>query len=142
MSRRAEGLSELLAEGQDEAEIDLTPMLDVVFIMLIFFIVTASFLNEFGVEGTKPPSVQNVETDAKTIAIKVWSSGEITIDGLSVDPRAVSAHITRRRAENPEAGIAVLAGKRAKTAVVVGVIDAARTAGFRSSPIPISELQE
>jgi biopolymer transport protein ExbD len=142
MSRRAEGLSELLAEGQDEAEIDLTPMLDVVFIMLIFFIVTASFLNEFGVEGTKPPSVQNVETDAKSIAIKVWSSGEITIDGLSVDARAVSAHITRRRAENPEAGIAVLAGKRAKTAVVVGVIDAARTAGFRSSPIPISELQE
>jgi len=142
MSRRAEGLSELLAEGQDEAEIDLTPMLDVVFIMLIFFIVTASFLNEFGVEGTKPPSVQNVETDAKSIAIKVWSSGEITIDGLSVDPRAVSAHITRRRAENPQAGIAVLAGKRAKTAVVVGVIDAARTAGFRSSPIPVSELQE
>jgi biopolymer transport protein ExbD len=142
MSRRAEGLSELLAEGQDEAEIDLTPMLDVVFIMLIFFIVTASFLNEFGVEGTKPPSVQNVETDAKSIAIKVWSSGEITIDGLSVDPRAVSAHITRRRAENPQAGIAVLAGKRAKTAVVVGVIDAARAAGFRSSPIPISELQE
>lgn len=142
MSRRAEGLSELLAEGQDEAEIDLTPMLDVVFIMLIFFIVTASFLNEFGVEGTKPPSVQNVETDAKSIAIKVWSSGEITIDGLSVDPRAVSAHITRRRAENPQAGVAVLAGKRAKTAVVVGVIDAARAAGFRSSPIPISELQE
>ena len=142
MSRRAEGLSEILAEGQDEAEIDLTPMLDVVFIMLIFFIVTASFLNEFGVEGTKPPSVQNVETDAKSIAIKVWSSGEITIDGLSVDPRAVSAHITRRRAENPQAGVAVLAGKRAKTAVVVGVIDAARAAGFRSSPIPISELQE
>ena len=142
MTRRVEGLGQLLAGGEDEAEIDLTPMLDVVFIMLIFFIVTASFLNEFGVEGTRPPSVQNVETDAKSIAIKIWSSGQITIDGLSVDPRAVSAHITRRRAEDPQAGLAVLAGKRAKTALVVGVIDAARSAGFRSSPIPISELQE
>jgi biopolymer transport protein ExbD len=142
MATRVDSLSQTLAQGEDEAEIDLTPMLDVVFIMLIFFIVTASFLNEFGVEGTKPPSVQNVETDARSIAIKIWSSGEITIDGLTVDPRAVSAHITRRRAENPEAGVAVLAGKRAKTALVVGVIDAARDAGFRSSPIPISELQE
>jgi len=142
MTTRVESLSQTLSQGEDEAEIDLTPMLDVVFIMLIFFIVTASFLNEFGVEGTKPPSVQNVETDAKSIAIKVWSSGEITIDGLSVDPRAVSAHITRHKAENPKAGIAVLAGKRAKTALVVGVIDSARDAGFRSSPIPISELSE
>lgn len=142
MATRVDSLSQTLAQGEDEAEIDLTPMLDVVFIMLIFFIVTASFLNEFGVEGTKPPSVKNVETDAKSIAIKIWSSGEITIDGLTVDPRAVSAHITRRRAENPEAGVAVLAGKRAKTALVVGVIDAARDAGFRSNPIPISELQE
>jgi biopolymer transport protein ExbD len=142
MATRVDSLSQTLAQGEDEAEIDLTPMLDVVFIMLIFFIVTASFLNEFGVDGTKPPSVKNVETDAKSIAIKIWSSGEITIDGLTVDPRAVSAHITRRRAENPEAGVAVLAGKRAKTALVVGVIDAARDAGFKSDPIPISELQE
>lgn len=141
MTRRVAGLSEML-QAEDEAEIDLTPMLDVVFIMLIFFIVTASFLNEFGVDGTKPPSVQNVDTDSKSIAIKIWSTGEITIDGLTIDQRAVSAHITRRRAENPEAGIAVLAGKRAKTALVVGVIDAARDAGFRSSPIPVSELQE
>ncbi|MDH3509972.1 MAG: biopolymer transporter ExbD [Gammaproteobacteria bacterium] len=142
MTTRVESLSDLLAQGEDEAEIDLTPMLDVVFIMLIFFIVTASFLNEFGVEGTKPPSVQNVESESKSIAIKIWSTGEITIDGLTIDPRAVSAQITRRRAENPDAGLAVLAGRRAKTALVVGVIDSARAAGFRSNPIPISELQE
>jgi len=134
-------LNQVLGQ-EDEAEIDLTPMLDVVFIMLIFFIVTASFLNEFGVEGTKPPSVQLNPEESKSIAIKIHSSGEITIDGLSVDPRAVSAHITRRKAENPEAGLAVLAGKRARTELVVGVIDSARSAGFRSDPIPISELSE
>ena len=78
-------------------------MLDVVFIMLIFFIVTASFLREFGVDGTKPPSVQQTQTDSKSIAIRIQSNGEILIDGLSVDLRAVSAQITRRKAENPEA---------------------------------------
>jgi biopolymer transport protein ExbD len=141
MPRRIDSLSATLGQ-QDEAEIDLTPMLDVVFIMLIFFIVTASFLNEFGVDGTKPPFVQSNPQDSKSIAIKVHSSGEITINGLNVDPRAVSAHITRHKAENPQANIAVLAGKRAKTELVVGVIDSARSAGFRSEPIPVSELQE
>ena len=140
MARRIDSLNQLGQE--DEAEIDLTPMLDVVFIMLIFFIVTASFLNEFGVDGTKPPSVQLNPEDSESIAIKIYSSGEIMIDGLSVDPRAVSAHITRHRAENPQASIAVLAGKGARTELVVGVIDSARSAGFRANPIPVSELQE
>lgn len=140
MARRIDSLNQLGQE--DEAEIDLTPMLDVVFIMLIFFIVTASFLNEFGVDGTKPPSVQLNPEDSESIAIKIYSSGEIMIDGLSVDPRAVSAHITRHKAENPQASIAVLAGKGARTELVVGVIDSARSAGFRANPIPVSELQE
>jgi biopolymer transport protein ExbD len=142
MTRRVDNISQVLGQDEDEADIDLTPMLDVVFIMLIFFIVTASFLREFGVDATKPPSVQQTQTESKSIAIKIFSSGDIMIDGLNVDPRAVSAHIIRRKAENPDSTIAVLAGKRAKTELVVGVIDAAREAGFRRSPIPISELQE
>ncbi|MAF83312.1 MAG: biopolymer transporter ExbD [Gammaproteobacteria bacterium] len=140
MGRRVDSISQM--QDEDEAEIDLTPMLDVVFIMLIFFIVTASFLREFGVDGMKPPSVQQTQTESKTIAVKISSTGVIEIDGLNVDPRAVSAHIIRRKAENPDAAIAVLAGQRAKAELVVGVIDAAREAGFRRNPIPISELQE
>ncbi len=140
MARRVDSISQM--QPEDEADIDLTPMLDVVFIMLIFFIVTASFLREFGVEGTNPPAVQSVPTESKSIAVKIYSSGEIVMDGLSVDPRAVSAQIIRRKAENPHATIAILAGKRAKTELVVGVIDSAREAGFRSNPIPVSELQE
>jgi biopolymer transport protein ExbD len=140
MARRVDSIGQM--QEEDEADIDLTPMLDVVFIMLIFFIVTASFLREFGVEATKPPSVQQTQTESKSIAIRIYSSGEIIIDGLSIDPRAVSAQIIRRKAENPESTIAILAGKRAKTELVVGVIDAAREAGFRRNPIPISELPE
>ena len=141
MARRVDNISQV-GQEEDEADIDLTPMLDVVFIMLIFFIVTASFLREFGVDATKPPSVQQTQTESKSIAIKIFSSGDIIIDGLNVDPRAVSAHIIRRKAENPDPTIAVLAGKRARTELVVGVIDAAREADFRRNPIPISELQE
>ncbi|HJP39915.1 MAG TPA: biopolymer transporter ExbD [Gammaproteobacteria bacterium] len=140
MTRRVDSISQM--QEEDEAEIDLTPMLDVVFIMLIFFIVTASFLRELGVDGMKPPSVQQTKTESKSIAVKISSTGVIEIDGLSVDPRAVSAHIIRRKAENPDATIAVLAGQRAKAELVVGVIDAAREAGFWRNPIPISELQE
>ncbi len=141
MARRVDNLSQMLAAGEEEAEIDLTPMLDVVFIMLIFFIVTASFLNEIGVDATRPPSVQTPPTDSKSIAIRIYSNGQIVIDGLSVDPRAVSAHITRRKAESAGTTLAVLVGKGARTELIVGVIDAARDSGFRSE-IPISELQE
>ena len=129
-------------EDQEENEVNLTPMLDVVFIMLIFFIVTASFVKEIGVEAQRPPSVQQNPEKTDSITIKITSTNKIMVDGLSVDPRAVSALITRRKAEDPDAPLAILAGKRAKTALVVGVIDAARDAGFRGEAIPVSPLPE
>ena len=128
--------------GEEENEINLTPMLDVVFIMLIFFIVTASFLKEFAVDVQRPPSVQEQPEKSDSIAVRVKSNGQIIIDGLSIDPRAVSAYITRKRAESPDASLAILAGKRAKAELVVGVIDAARQAGYGRDPIPICELME
>jgi biopolymer transport protein ExbD len=142
MARRIDNLDQLLAQSEEEAEINLTPMLDVVFIMLIFFIVTASFLREFAVDAQKPPSVKTEPQNTESIAIRIRSSGQIMIDGLSVDPRAVSAFITRKKAEHPDASIVVLAGKRARAELVVGVIDSARDAGFRGIAIPVSELQE
>ncbi len=141
MSRLKE-LSQVLAEGEEEAEINLTPMLDVVFIMLIFFIVTASFLKESGLEANRPPSVQQQPEKSESITVRVTSTNKIIIDGRDVDPRAVSAVITRKKAENPEAPIAILAGKRAKTELIVGVIDAANSAGYYGESIPISPLPE
>ncbi|RMF97217.1 MAG: biopolymer transporter ExbD [Gammaproteobacteria bacterium] len=141
MSRLKE-LSQALAEGEEEAEINLTPMLDVVFIMLIFFIVTASFLKESGLEANRPPSVQQQPEKSESITVRITSTNKIIIDGRDVDPRAVSAVITRKKAENPDAPIAILAGKRAKTELIVGVIDAANSAGFYGESIPISPLPE
>jgi biopolymer transport protein ExbD len=142
MARRLNTLRDAMASSEEGAEINLTPMLDVVFIMLIFFIVTASFLREVGVDATKPPSTVVQPEKSESITIRVTSTNDIIIDGRSVDPRAVSAVITRRKAENPNAAIAVLAGKRARTELVVGVVDSARAAGFRGDPIPVSPLPE
>ena len=143
MATRLDTLNRALAQGEEEAEINLTPMLDVVFIMLIFFIVTASFLKEVGVEATKPPSVQQQQQEkSESITVRIRSNNDIIIDGRSIDPRAVSAYITRKRAENPDAPIAILAGKLAKAEIVVGVVDSAREAGFRYDVIPITELPE
>ncbi|MDJ0928503.1 MAG: biopolymer transporter ExbD [Gammaproteobacteria bacterium] len=139
---RLKTLSQALAEGEEEAEINLTPMLDVVFIMLIFFIVTASFVKEAGLEANKPPSVQQQQEKSESITIRITSTGKIMIGGRSVDPRAVSAVITRRKAEDPDAPLAILAGKRAKTELIVGVIDAANSAGYYGESIPISPLPE
>ncbi len=142
MGTRLDTLGRALSEGEEEAEINLTPMLDVVFIMLIFFIVTASFVKEIGVEAQRPPAVKSDPQESKSITIKITSTNKVMVDGLSVDPRAVSALITRRKAEDPDAPLAILAGKRAKVELVVGVIDAAREAGIRGEPIPVSPLPE
>jgi len=142
LSRRLDVLNQALAQGEEEAEINLTPMLDVVFIMLIFFIVTASFVKESAVEATRPPSVVANPEKSNSITIRIYSSGEIIMEGRSIDPRAVSANITRQKAENPEASVAILAGRTARTELIVGVVDAARAAGFYGEAIPISELPE
>lgn len=116
--------------GEDQADIDLTPMLDVVFIMLIFFIVTASFIKESGVDVNRPDQTKNQPADAsKSIVVRVTQTDEIWIDQRRVDKRSVRSIIERKYAENPKAGVVVSAANEAKTEAYVSVIDAARAAG-------------
>ena len=93
------------AVQQDESgEIDLTPMLDVVFIMLIFFIVTATFVKEIGLDVNSPDKNQNVkDADKQSIVVQVTNRDRIRIRGRDVDIRSVRANIERLHAENPEA---------------------------------------
>ena len=122
----------LLVKGQekDNAEIDLTPMLDVVFIMLIFFIVVASFIKEAGIEVNRPDSNQQPDTnDSVSLLVEIASDDQIWIDNRRIDTRAVRANIRRMLAEDPEAPVTIKVEKGAKTGVVVDVADAAREAG-------------
>lgn len=121
-----------LSMGADEEdnEINLTPMLDVVFIMLIFFIVTASFVREAGLDVNRPDApITDVPTEDENILIVIRGNDEIYIDRRLIDERALRANIERMHAENPQAIVVVQANKESTNKKLVTVMDAARQAG-------------
>lgn len=117
------------AADESSAEIDLTPMLDVVFIMLIFFIVTASFIKESGIEVNRPDASTASKKENVNILIAVSASNEIWINKRRIDRRAVRSVIERMHAENPKGAVVIQADKASTVETVVGVMDASRQAG-------------
>ena len=117
------------------SEVNLTPMLDVVFIMLIFFIVTASFVKESGIEISRPGAATAVRKEKGNILIAISANDQIWMNRRQVDPRALRANIERMHAENPQGAVIIQADKDAKTGLLVKVMDAARLAGIKSISI-------
>lgn len=128
------------ADVENEAQVDLTPMLDVVFIMLIFFIVTSTFVRESGVDVSRPSAETAVTTDAGSIQIGLTSNNEIWIDKRRVDARAVRANVERALAENAGAAVVIVADEGSDTTVLIKVMDQARLAG--ASNISIAAKNE
>ncbi len=116
----------------EDSEVNLTPMLDVVFIMLIFFIVTASFVKESGIEISRPGASTATRKEKGNILIAITANDQIWMDRRQVDPRALRANIERMHAENPLGAVVIQADKDAKTGLLVKVMDAARSAGIRN----------
>lgn len=116
------------ASEEEESEINLTPMLDVVFIMLIFFIVTASFIKEAGIDVNRPDAQTREVQENANILVAINEANEIWIDRRRIDPRAVRAVLERLHAENPEGAVVIQADKKAYTETVVLVMDSARLA--------------
>jgi len=121
---------------EEENEINLTPMLDVVFIMLIFFIVTASFVREAGIDVNRPdaPMTESKPEDAN-ILVLINANDEIWIERRLIDPRAVRANIERLHAENPEGSVVIQANNSSTNKMLVEVMDSARQAGVYSISI-------
>jgi biopolymer transport protein ExbD len=117
------------AAAEDEAQIDLTPMLDVVFIMLIFFIVTASFIKEAGIEVNRPEASTSQPKENVNILIAINANNEIWMDKRRIDVRAVRANIERLHAENPKGAVVIQADNKSNTETVAAVLDASREAG-------------
>lgn len=118
--------------ADDEAEINITPMLDVVFILLIFFIVTTSFVKEFGVDLSRPSNEPPKDVElSEVIAIKIESSGQIIIKGRVVDIDAVRANIESALAVKPDTSVVVATDREADTGLLVRVVDQARVAGAK-----------
>jgi len=116
--------------GDEGSEINLTPMLDVVFIMLIFFLVSASFVRETGIEVDRPEAYKTPVDEAGAILIAISEASEIWMDNRMIDPRAVRANIERKRAELPDAPVVIRAASPSRNDVLVQVMDASRQAGI------------
>lgn len=119
-----------LGGEEEESSIDLTPMLDVVFIMLIFFIVTASFIKEAGLDVNRPDApVTESPPEEANILVVVDANNDIFIDRRLIDPRAVRANIERLHAENPSGSVVIQPSPRSANKMLVTIMDAARQAG-------------
>ena len=128
-----------VSDADDDQEINVTPMLDVVFILLIFFIVTASFVKESGVDVNRPSAVTAVVKEKGNILIAITETGEVWVDRRQVDPRAVRANIERLHAENPQGSVVIQADRNSTTEMLIQVMDAARQAGVYNVSIAAQE---
>ena len=119
------------SDDEEGARINLTPMLDVVFIMLIFFIVTATFVKEVGLDVNQPEDDQVKPVDPKKvkIVVRITSRDRILVAQRDVDWRSVRANIERMHAENPEAPVIIQPHRDSRTETMVHVMDSARQAG-------------
>lgn len=115
--------------SEEENAIDLTPMLDVVFIMLIFFIVTATFVKEAGIEVNRPLATTAERQDLANILIAITPEDEIWIDGNPVDERDLAMKISRLHAENPQGSVVIQSDRESTHKTLQIVLDAVQKAG-------------
>ncbi len=119
-------------KSDEEAQINITPMLDIVFILLIFFIVTTSFVREFGIDASRPSNVPPDDKKvAEVIAVRINEAGDVTVDDRSTDLSRVRALIESGLAAKPKASVVVVVNRAVEAGVTVTVIDSARAAGAR-----------
>jgi biopolymer transport protein ExbD len=126
---------------EDDSSIDLTPMLDVVFIMLIFFIVTASFIKEAGIDITRPKAETAYKQDKANIFIALSPTGEIWIDRKKVAPAQLKVTIEKLKAENPQGAVIIQADKESRSKQLMQVMDAARDAGITDIAVATEGLE-
>lgn len=120
---------------QEETKIDITPMLDVVFIMLIFFIVTATFVKQSGVDVNKPEAVTATQRPNVSILLAINDKDEVWLDRKQIDPRAIKVNINRLRAENPEGDVVIEADENSTSEILLKVVDALKEAGIPIPPV-------
>ena len=124
---------------EEDADIDITPMLDIVFIMLIFFIVTATFVKESGIDVTRPDAETAVKQNRVAILIAIRDNNEIWINRRQVDLASVRANVEKLHAENPQGGAVIQADREAETGVLVEIMDQVRLAGVGAISIAAEE---
>lgn len=121
------------------ANVNLTPLIDMVFILLIFFMVTASFTKESGIEVDRPSAQTTIRQEQASLIISVNKEGEVWIDNKHVDIRAIRSHIEQLHAQNPEGTVIIMADKNALTGATIDVLDQVRLSGVSNVAIAASK---
>ena len=124
---------------KDDSQIDITPMLDVVFIMLIFFIVTATFVKQSGIDVEKPAAFTAMLQEKASILIAIDAEDEVWIDRRNVSPQALLSIIERLHAENPKGSVVIQADRLSTNKALVKVLDAATRAGVTDVAIAAND---
>lgn len=125
--------------ADDDAQIDMTPMLDIVFIMLIFFIVTTSFVKEKGLEANRPKNDNSPQQPSKALSIQIDEMGKIRMNGRDVDIRRVVANIQTYLAENVTDAAAIQAHEDTEHGIVVEVMNQAKEAGISKVSVLVKD---
>jgi biopolymer transport protein ExbD len=114
----------------ESAEVDLTPMLDMVFIMLIFFIVTATFVKEIGIELPGQSAKQYSASPEEAIVVEITEANKYYLNAKQVDPRALEHHLARLHAQEPNRQLVIKPSIYSNTDSLVYAMDAGRLVGL------------
>ncbi|MDH5368851.1 MAG: biopolymer transporter ExbD [Gammaproteobacteria bacterium] len=128
-------MKRLYRQNDDESAIDITPMLDIVFIMLIFFVVTTSFVKESGIDVNRPSASTAERKETGSILVAISMDNNVWIDKRRIDPDAIRPNIERLHAENPEGAVVIQADKASTSGLLVKVMDQIRLAGVTNISI-------
>ena len=120
---------------QDESTVDMTPMLDIVFIMLIFFIVSTTFVKEAGVDINRPTASTAEEKESSGVRIAVTAEGLVWLEGKQTDVRMIRPQLERIKIEQPDVSVLLQADESSKTGVVIEVMDQVKLAGIEQIAI-------
>ena len=122
-------------QRRQAVELNIAPLIDMVFILLIFFLVTTSFVKETGVEINRPVASTAVSKEKTNILIGVTKGNRIFMEKREIDIRAVRANVERALAENPEGEVVIVADKESNTGIVIKVMDGCRIAGAKNGAV-------
>jgi biopolymer transport protein ExbD len=120
------------AVAQEETEINITPMLDIVFIMLIFFIVTTSFIKETGIDPNRPEATTAVKQERGNILVGISATGDIWMNKRKVELGQVRQMVEQAKAESPEASVVIVTDEKAATGVLIDLMDQIRLGGVQN----------
>jgi len=120
------------AVPQEETEINITPMLDIVFIMLIFFIVTTSFIKETGIDPQRPEAVTAIKQERGNILIGISPAGDIWMNKRKIEMGQVRQLVEQAIAESPEASVVIVSDEKAATGVLIDLMDQIRLGGVQN----------